>query len=377
MRVAFDVSILGRPRPTGTERAATTLIDAILATDEDLELHLLAPDTSPFSGDFGARHAWRDDPRVVVAAGLGAAGTGGRPWLWRESTVPGLLRQAGCSVWHAPVVALPLRTGCRCIATVHEIPWAHRIRGGDKRLAHRVRMGLAATRAWRLLCVSQRTADDLVRLHAAAADRVVVVPHGVDPVFTDTPTVHAPGSGERPRVLVVGRQRRKKNLARVLEALGDPALGEAELILAGPEGGASAELRRRAEDLERQAGRPRVRFIGHVTDEELVAHYDEAAVVVFPSLLEGFGLPVVEAMARGTPVLVAEQGAVDEAVGDAAGGFDGGDVSSLVAALRGVLEDPARATQLADAGRRHAAGCRADRAARAVLDLWRVAADES
>ncbi len=391
MRVAFDVSILGRPCPTGTERAASTLIDAVLATDTDLELHLLAPDASPFSGDFGARHPWRDDGRVVVEGHLPAAGSAGRLWLWRERAVPGSLAAARCDVYHSPVVALPLRTGCPRVATVHEIPWAAPGRGGDRRLSHRVRLGLAVRAAARLLCVSRRTADDLVTLHPAAASRVAVVPHGVAPLFLTLPTLQTttgtlaelqPG---RRRLLAVGRQRGKKNLARLLAALRDPALHDIDLILAGPAGDATLALRAQAEELERAAGRPRVAFVGHVRDTELVALYDLAAAVVFPSLFEGFGLPVIEAMARGTPVIAARQGAVAEAAGAAgavgaaeaaraAGAverFDGEDTAALVSALRRVLEDEDRARDLVEAGRRQALTCSAAAGARAVIDLWR------
>jgi alpha-1,3-rhamnosyl/mannosyltransferase len=239
--------------------------------------------------------------------------------------------------------------------------------------------------AARVLCVSERTAADFVQLHPDAAHRVCVVPHGVDPRFSATgPPADLPWDLGPDCILAVGRLRSKKNLATLLDAFalrlaarGDGAnsatagstsdLPVEQLVLAGPDGDAR-------EALELRAARPdlagRVRFLGFVSDDLLPQLYRHARCLVFPSLFEGFGLPVLEAMACGRPVLVSEQGAVAEAVGGAAHAVDGRDPGRLAKGLAAVLDDADHRQQLVAAGREHAASRSAACAAAEMLKVY-------
>jgi len=291
--------------------------------------------------------------------------------LWRETSLPRLLAGLRADVFHSPVAAVPLRAGVPVIATLHELPWASDDAAaratGDARWTHRARTALAASVATRLVCVSERTREHLLARHPEAAPRAVVIPHAVDACFVPA----APGSaeadadaalrarlglgadGRQPLLLAVGRLRRKKNLAALLDAFAAaPAAGGLRLVLAGPDGDAADALlsRARRPDL---AGR--VLFPGAVDDRTLLALYRGAKALAFPSLFEGFGLPVLEAMACGTPVLASEEGAAPEVRGDAVATCRAGEPASLAAALQELLASPARRADLVARGRRHVA----------------------
>ena len=363
LRVAIDVSLQGRPAPTGVERAQATLLAAAAApaAARGIELVPLAARALPLA-------------------------------LWRETALPGLLAQQRIDVFHSPVAAVPLRAPCPVIATLHELPWvAGRDadddggdNAGDRRLRHRARTALAAALADRLVCVSRRTREHLLARHPAAAGRAVVIPHGVDARFLErgrAPPVRSPAGGAalealgaRPYVLAVGRLRRKKNLLALLEAFAGArgAAGHA-LVLAGPPGDASDELAALAArpDLAGRVLRP-----GFVDDARLAELYRGAAAVCFPSLFEGFGLPVLEAMACGAPVVASRQGAAAELLHDELTGepvvepCDARETASIAAALGAVLGSPARAAALVAAGRRQAQRFSASRQAEATLALY-------
>ena len=354
MRVALDVSIQGGREPTGVERAQATLL-AALARRPGLELLLCSP---------------RELPEALLACGrpLPRARSTLPPALWRETVLPGALAGEGAQALHSPVAAVPLRASCPTIATLHELPWVERVADGDRRWSQRARVALAARTASRIVCVSERTRADFARSHPEAADRALVVGNAVDPRFLPGVAARAPDAP----VLAVGRLRRKKNLGLLLEAFARASsCAGRRLLLAGPPGDAAAELRSRARrpDL---AGR--VEFPGHVDDGALVALYRRAACVVFPSQFEGFGLPVLEAMACGTPVIASCQGAAPEVRGEACLVFDAREPAALAGALDALLLDAPRAAELRELGLRHAARFSADRAATAMAAVYEAVA---
>jgi len=363
VRIAVDLSLQDTPTPTGVERAQAVLLDALLAADADHEYLLACPGRVP--------ERWRHSARVQLAEG-----GGGPLWLWRETALPAAVRRFDAQLFHAPVSALPLRVRCPMLATLHELPWAGGDEGqGDRSSAHRLRLHLAAHFAARLLCVSRRTADDLLALHPQAAPRVRLTPHGVDPRFALAP---ASAAQAPPFVLAVGRLRRKKNLLCLLEAfalhLADrrrQGRSPEQLMLAGPPGDAS-------EDLAHRAAQPdlvgRVLLPGFVDDEQLLTLHATARCLVQPSLFEGFGLPVLEAMATGLPVLASRQGVVEEAAGgahdEALLAVDGRDPVALAQGLSRVLDDEPLRQQLVRRGRVQAARRSARAAADAVLAVY-------
>jgi glycosyltransferase involved in cell wall biosynthesis len=177
----------------------------------------------------------------------------------------------------------------------------------------------------------------------------------------------------------VGRLDRRKNLERVIEAYRtllrqpDGAAACGGLVIAGPDDSGSEEVRRRL-DTGRVPGE-RIVTTGYLGDGDLAPLYRTAAVMVYPSLAEGFGLPVLEAMASGTPTITSNVSSLPEVAGDAALLVDPLDTAAIAGALRRVLTDPHLAARLAAAGPRRAAEFTWERSAERLLALLRDAAE--
>ena len=224
----------------------------------------------------------------------------------------------------------------------------------------------AVHRAKALICVSAATRRDLVERYPQAAPRAHVIPLAASPLFA-APT--APRALERPYVLAAGTLEPRKNLVRLIEAWA--ALPEAVrdghlLALVGPRGWDLDAT------LAAASARPQdVRLLGFVDDAELAALYAGCACFVYPSLYEGFGLPVLEAMAAGAPVVTSTVSSLPEVAGDAALLVDPLDVRGLRDAIEALLTDPARAAALRESGRARAATFSWERTARETRALLR------
>ena len=198
-------------------------------------------------------------------------------------------------------------------------------------------------------------------LYPDAADKVEVIHNGIDECFrpltnrnTRVPLLGGYGIPDQPYVFFVGTLRRKKNLKVLLDAfmlLSDSECREHMLILAGIRGDGGREIEEAARSPEL---RGRVHILGYVSDEELVDLYGHAKVMVYPSLFEGFGLPPLEAMACGTPVIASRGGAIPEVVGDAALLFSPDQPRELAEALARLLRDRELRCDLRERGLRHA-----------------------
>jgi glycosyltransferase involved in cell wall biosynthesis len=198
----------------------------------------------------------------------------------------------------------------------------------------------SARRAARVLAVSEKTKRDLIELYGLPGQKIVVTPNGIDPAFSPD----GPSLDGDPYALFVGALQPRKDPQAAIEALALLGDGDLRLVLAGPDKGGRAEAERAA---SRNGLQGRVDFRGHVPQQELAALYRGAACLVFPSRYEGFGLPVLEAMASGTPVVATTAGAVPEVAGDAAILVAPGDPAALA---DGVREALAKREQLVAAG---------------------------
>jgi glycosyltransferase involved in cell wall biosynthesis len=215
-------------------------------------------------------------------------------------TLPRLLRRLGASLGHFQY-ALPLRPPCPAVVTIHDLSFVREpsLMGWKDRLVFRRVVPRAARRAARVLTVSERTRADLRELYDVPDEKIVVTPNGVDPAFT-------PGEGAHDYVLLVGAVQERKNPLAALAAAREAGL---PLVVTGPA---------KDEALARELERGGARVTGYVEQEELVRLYRGAACLVQPSRYEGFGLPVLEAMATGTPVVAVPEPALQEVAGDAA-----------------------------------------------------------
>ena len=219
--------------------------------------------------------------------------------------------------------------------TVHDLSFEHfpDVMGLRDRFLFRTQVPRAVRKAARVLTGSEWTKRDLVERYGLEPDKVVVTPYGADPIYRpDGPRA------EGTYALFVGAIQPRKDPLAALEAL-TLVNGDLRLVLVGP---AKLEAKRVHEAVQRLGLERRVDFRGHVERDELAALYRGAQLLVFPSRYEGFGLPVLEAMASGTPVVATRAGAVPEVAGDAAVLVDPGDPAALAAGMERALAERER-----------------------------------
>jgi len=355
----------------GMEVYARELLPALRTEAPNLRL------TAFINRELAAAGLDRVDGIDVVTVPVGASNR--VEWVRGEQALlPRMAARAGCDVVHSLASTGPITGRFRRVTTVHDlifraVPEAH---FGVRALGMRVLVPAAVKRSSRVVADSRSTRDDLLRLYRVPATRVDVVPLGVR-VDPHAPAVDAAevrrrhDAVGRPLALSVSAKRPHKNLARLIEALAlIPGDRRPVLVLPGYPTPHEAELRARAAAL---GVADDVRFPAWVSAEELEGLYRAADVLVFPSLYEGFGLPVLEAMARGVPVACSNRSSLPEVAGDAAVLFDPEDPSAIASALGRLLTDREVAERLREAGPRQAAQFTWERTARLTLDAYRSA----
>jgi len=286
--------------------------------------------------------ALRAEPPDGFALRVLEAGGAGPEVLFEQVKLPFALRRSGAAVVHATNCFLPLVRPCPGVVTINDLAFEVWPRDfAPVTLAkYRVLARLAARSAQLVICPSTYTADDICARWGVARDRVRVIPDA--PALLAGDLEPPPG----PYLLAVGDLRAKKNLGALVEAFvalrregGIPH----RLVLAGADSGSGPSL------LGLAGGEP-VELTGYVSDAALDALIRGAELLVHPSLYEGFGLVVLEAMARGTPVLAARATALPEIGGEAAAYFDPYEAGGLERALAEVLGDAALRERLARDG---------------------------
>ncbi len=294
--ILIDADVLGRNR-TGEETYLLNLLRTLPEVAPELELAAVT------------RHP------ELVPAGVRALPLPARSQELRMAwSLPRLLRRERPAVAHFQH-ALPLGFRGRSVVTLHDLHFERdpSAMGLVDRLTFKAVVPRAARRADHLLAVSERTKRDAVELYGIAPEKITVTPHGVDPAFT-------PGDGSHDGyVLFVGAVQARKDPLAALAAARAAGL---PLVVVGPE-------KEPALARELRAGGADIR--GVVDKDQLANLYRRAAVLVLPSRYEGFGLPVLEAMASGTPVVLSDDAALREVAGDA------GIYGDLVAGIREAL----------------------------------------
>lgn len=285
----------------------------------------------------------------------------GPPIVGAQLILPARMRLAGADVIHGPANALPLlHAGLPGVVTIHDLAiydhpeWFP----SGQWFATRVVVPQSIRRARAVVCPSMATRDAIVRLFGVAPSRCHVIPHGVEPEFA-LPASASVRDEVRSRyglperyLLQVGTIQPRKNYVTTLRALARiPAAQRLPLVAAGGFGWNYGPV----VDAVRELGLADwVRFPGYAAMADLPALYQMASAAVFPSLDEGFGLPVLEAFAAGTPLAASNAGALPEVAGDAALLCDPLDDVALAGHLQQLMQDPSTRARLIAAGRARA-----------------------
>ena len=345
MRVALNLVFLVPGETGGMETYARELITRF-GERRDIEAIALVNREAA-----GARGPWGEavPERVVPVCARNRL-----EWVRGEQLhVPRMAAAVGADVIHSLASTAPLASRVRRITTIHDLNYriSPETHFGLRRLGMRVLVPAAARRSHRLIVDAESTRRDLAEHLGTPPEKVDVVPLGVNPRPAVDPTpahelrvrLHL---GDRPVLLSVSAKRPHKNLLRLLDAVALlPADRRPVLVLPGYRTPHEAELRRRADWNGVQAA-----FPAWLPTPDLEGLYALAAAFVFPSLAEGFGLPVLEAMARGVPVACSNRSSLPEVAGDAALLFDPEDPRAMADAIERLLSDPVEAGRLRAAG---------------------------
>lgn len=352
MRIGLEVSSLAAPEPTGIARYMRCLASALAAEYPDDRFSLWYR-----LSRLRQRDRWWRPP------GLATRTWQGRWW-------PPF---AGVDLYHGLDGVVPERRGVPRVATLHDLAVLRHTdeatASGRFRRRKLERYREMAARADLIVAVSEATRLDAEELLGIPAGRIRVVPHGVEQRFLEArpdPEVlerHGLSAGY---LLFVGNVSQRKNTERLVRAFARARAARGRrLVLAGPAGHRSASTRAAADTL---GLRERVVFTGHLPEDDLPSLYAGASALVFPTRYEGFGLPILEAMAAGIPVLCGDRGASPGTAGGLAVTVDPEDTEAIAAGIDRVLECPPAG---ADSLREHARHFTWQRAARQTGAIYR------
>jgi glycosyltransferase involved in cell wall biosynthesis len=363
-RVAFDVT-MARINMMGTGTYARELVGAL----RPLLGHRLSTIDCSFARAFTHRKSARD--RLSTLA---------HDVWWTQAGTLDAARACDAKLLHVPSMLAPIRGSVRVVVNIHDLAilrFPRKFRRWHRTWTSWLLPRVARTAA-AVIALSEATKLDIVELLDVAPERITVIPCGINAEFTRCPdesrldAVRERYSLPREFLISVGAIEPRKNLSRLLEAIqrlteADRSLADLSLVHAGPVGW-------HAEDVPRTMAKlglaNRVRFLGFVPDEDLAVLYRLARASVYPSLFEGFGLPVLEAMASGCPVVTSDRSSLPEVAGDAAVLVDPTDIDAIADGIRRVWQDEPLRRELTWRGLRRAARFTWDSAARETVRVY-------
>jgi glycosyltransferase involved in cell wall biosynthesis len=370
MRITIDYTAAVRQR-AGVGRYTRNLVSALAETDRENEYRLFTAGDRMPAGEWPANFSVRTTraPARLLTAG------------WHKLHLPVPVEQfAGSSdIFHSPDFTLPPLRSARGVVTIHDLSFLKLPEHADPGLREYLtaRTPDAARRAARILADSENTRQDIIELLDVAPEKVSVVYAGVEPRFRPVrDPVQLQAVRDRYQlpelfVLFVGTIEPRKNLRRLIAAYAEMRHQTGlphSLILSGGKGWLSDDI---YEEVKREGLEEDVKFPGFVDDADLPALYTLADLFVFPSLYEGFGLPPLEAMACGTPVIASRNSSLPEALGAAPLYIEAEDTDGLADAMARVLGDATLRVRLADLGRAQATRFTWGGAAEQLLDAYR------
>jgi len=363
LRVAWD-NCLARQDKAGTGVYAARLLEQF-GRRPDLRIDLLN----------GWRHLSGRNP---AAAALRAAGD----LLWTHACLPALVWKRSPDLLHAPAIIAPVVSPCSVVTTIHDITYllypSHFSTWWTTYL--KLVMPPAVRSAAAIICGSENSKRDIVKAYGIGCDKVRVVPYGVDHerFHPGAALDHrwAQSLGIRDGyVLHVGTFSYRKNIPTLLHAIADlrtrGTWGNRQVVLAGSQNLAVKGAHETFETIRELDLTGNVVLTGHMPDELVPGLYAHASMLVMPSLYEGFGFPVLEAMAAGTPVVCSNTSSLPEVAGDAAILFPPQDQQALARAIEDLIRSPSVGEQLRRKGLEQASRFSWQRAAEQTIAIYR------
>ena len=372
VRIAYDARYIN-DRYHGIGRVAFELLEAMVSMNSDYTFVVFRSSLKESRFDWSTVEG---RPNVEIKMGPG-------PLYWPHEHVlwPFILRKNRIAVFHSPYFMVPILKSPCSISTVYDLcleqyPWIMRRRW--ELPIYKTLMKICTKKAYRIIVPTAATRDDLSSYYNVPLDIIEVIPEGVSPGFGvlnergHLDSIRRRYDLDGPFILSVGARRPHKNLGRLVRAFAR-ILNDVDhnLVFVGPEDPrCTDEAKECAVELKIT---DRVRFLGWVPEPELPAFYNLADLVVIPSLIEGFGLPVLEAMACGTPLVGSTCGAVSQVVGDAGILVDPYDVDCMAIAIGKILKDRELHSETVRKGFERASGFTWEKAAQATMKLYESA----
>jgi glycosyltransferase involved in cell wall biosynthesis len=366
LRVGIDGRSFTSPA-AGVRRYVSSLVPALKAADESLELVALG----------GSRDAVPADVPYIDESWHPPTNLG-----WSAVGLPRAASRAGVEVIHAPAYTAPLWSRVPVVLTIHDVSYERHPEWYpyQRDLLRRMFYRRSARTAAQVLTDSEFSAGEITAAYQIPRERITVAPLGVSDRFApvDGPNETLPAGITAPFLLHVGDLHERRNLPLVvhamLEAQRRPGMPPLSLVLAGVDRGIGDRLRAYAREAESPDA---VVCLGPVMDSQLLTLYRAATAMVYPSRYEGFGLPVLEAMACGTPVIASRAASIPEVLGDAGVLLDPDDEPGWADAIAKVVNDAWLRGHMRRAGLTRAREFTWARTASITLDVYRQLARRS
>ncbi len=369
MKIGIDATALP-PQPVGAGNYIIQLIRALAELGEEASYVVF---TQPHGRELIGL-AEQDNLHFELVAEMPPA----QRLAWEQTRFPGLLRRSEVDLLHSLHYTMPLSHPVKQVVTLHDMtyflfPGLHTL---SKRYFFRAFIRLSGRRADALLADSESTRLDAIRLAGVPPDKITTALLGVTedfaPIQNKQTLRQVAAKYQLPErfILFVGLLEPRKNIVTLLQAYQDNRknLGGTRLVIAGRKGWMYNQLQQFVDQLDLGA---EVHFTGYVEQADLPAVYNLADVFVYPSIYEGFGLPVLEAMACGTPVITTNISSMPEITGEASILVPPEDLTALGGALSSLLADPARRQKAARDGLERAAMFTWQRTARQTFAVYR------
>jgi glycosyltransferase involved in cell wall biosynthesis len=361
IKIGIDLSVT-RTNQAGTAVYAGSLAEMLRRIDTEHEYHVFADERSR---QMGQRKTLRSRTEVVY-----------HDLIWNHVILPGKVRRAGIDLLHMPANIMPVFSPCPTVVSIQDtLPvtapqhftfwWSHYAR---------IFMPLSARRAALILTNSEASKQDIVRYFRVPPEKVIVTYLAASPRFRPVSEAEIAAVKQKYRldsfILSVCTLEPRKNMNRLVQAFAllRRAGVDYQLIHVGAKGWLYNDS---LAEVQRLGVGEAVRFLGHVPVDDLVKLYNAASVFVYPSLYEGFGIPLLEAMGCGCPVVTSNGSSLPEVAGEAGILVDPHDVGQLAAAIRHVLDDPVLAAEMRQKGFTRARLFSWERCAGETLDAYR------